>query len=166
MNLSPHARRPLSPHAPPPPAAGDLAARLRSPYRLALAAPAAAALGGLLITLARAAEQPVTTAPLSDDLYALLSAGGVGCAFIATLLSRALLSPARVGEAEDPVGHVWTSCVLTWGVCALGALTGLALCLWTGQLGDLAPAVTLSLLTTLAHPPAEPRLRAALGGRR
>jgi len=138
-----------------------LAARLRAPYRLALGAPLGAALAGVL-WLALAAPAP---AALPEDAHVLLSAASVGAAFLATLLSRALLAPGRVAEAEDPARHVWGACVLTWALCAAGALAGLALCLLTGDLGDLGPSATLAFLTALAHPPSEARLRAALGAR-
>jgi integral membrane sensor domain MASE1 len=141
-----------------------LAKSLRLPYRLALATPPLTVLGGALtLTLS---PPPLAPAQSPDDLHALLSATSVGAAFAAMLLSRALLSPARAEEAEDPARYVWGVCVLTWALCALGAGLGLVLCAQTGRFGDLAPAASLSLLTTLAHPPTEPRLRAALGGRR
>ncbi len=141
----------------------SLAARLRAPYRLALAAAPLALLGGGGLTLI--APLSASAEPLSASHHALLSAGGVGACFVAMVLSRALLRPERVEESEDPARYVWAVFVLTWALCAVSALLGLALCALTGQLGDAAPSVLVSLLTTLAHPPTEARLRAALGAR-
>ena len=138
----------------------SLAARLRRPYRAALAAVPLAGAGSLAVAQLRPAP------PLADDLHALLSAASVGACFAAMVVSRALLRPERVEEAEDPARHIYSSFLVTWALCVAGSLAGAALCALTGQPGDLAPSAAVSLLTALAHPPTEARVRAALGARR
>lgn len=115
-------------------------------------------------TLPRAEGQPLALND-AESLQMLLSIAGLGLCFIAMVLNQGLLKPKRVKIAcqqNREQQHLMLSFVLTWSLAFSCALCGFGLAWQLNQASHFSLFAVIAVLTILAHPFTEGRVKRAL----
>ena len=97
-----------------------------------------------------------------ESMQMLLSVFGMGCCFAATVFNQWSLKPKRVREhplGANQANHIFMSFLLTWVLAELCATIGLVISVLTKDSSQYAMFGVLALLTILAHPYTEGRVR-------
>ena len=101
----------------------------------------------------------------TESMQMLLSVVGMSCCFFAMVFHQWMLKPKRV--KEHPLGahvhsHILMSYLLTWILAQSCATIGLVIAVLTKDPEQYSMFGVLSLLTILAHPYTEGRVRRAI----
>ena len=100
----------------------------------------------------------------AESIQMLLSVLGMACCFAAMIFNQWSLKPQRVNEhplSTSQSGHVFMSFLLTWALAQSCATFGLVISVLTHDSSQYTMFGVLSLLTILAHPYTEGRVRRA-----
>ena len=100
-----------------------------------------------------------------EGMQMIFSMIGLGACFVSTLVNHLLLKPKRLGIIRDPEqlnGKVFMIFILTWAIAEVCAICGFALAFLLKDPSLYYTFGLLSILTILAHPVTESRLRALM----
>lgn len=117
---------------------------------------------GIVAHFAMSDESGASASTDPEGLEMNLSILGIGACFFASLAHRVLLKPERVMNPRDPdriAGKVFIAFLMTWALAELCAVCGIILVFLTRDPSLYFTFGALSILTILAHPITEARLK-------